>query len=214
MSDRATIQRLCVALLCGVGLPVAALLCSPSAHAKWGSDQPCVGPTGLTLEQQYGYSIAVVTPKCNQIQAGKRWGASATWIVDTRFEKMPQGFTTDYGTPLDDLRSKMTTIEYVVDGGSPYGYNKAFSNDAKLWVGELPDAPGLPAINTVSLGPLDPLPVGPHSIAVYWTFDKQHCDGFTASQGASCLPAGRTLVKQINFTVVDPYGGKAPDRLG
>ena len=43
---------------------------------------------------------------------------------------------------------------------------------------------------------------GQHSVAVYWTFTAPHCDGFTASQGTSCLPAGKTLVKQISFTVV------------
>jgi hypothetical protein len=54
--------------------------------------------------------------------------------------------------------------------------------------GELPSAPGFPAVNTVSLGSLAPLPLGTHTVDVSWNLSALHCDGFTADPGASCLP--------------------------
>jgi hypothetical protein len=158
----------------------------------------------MTLKQQYGYSVAIVTPSCTQLRAGERWAPSVPWEMDSRFEQMPSGFKTDYATPVDDLRGKLQSIEVVVDPGSAYQTNRAFPADNKIWQGELPDAPGLPAVDSANLGSLDPLPVGQHSVAVYWNFTAPHCDGFTASQGTSCLPAGSTLVKQMSFTVARP----------
>lgn len=202
MSLRPRIHGLWQALL-PVALLMAGLVLSPSAAAKLGSGEPCVASNGLTLKQQYGYSVAIITPNCNQVRAGERWAPSVPWIVDTRFEQMPSGFKTDYSTPLDDLRGKFQSIDVIVDAGSPYQSNRSFPADNKMWVGELPDTAGLPAVDSSNLGALAPLPVGQHSVAVYWNFAAQHCDGFTAGQ-SSCLPAGKTLVKQISFNVVAP----------
>ena len=114
-----------------------------------GSGEPCVASNGLTLKQQYGYSVAIITPNCNQVRAGERWAPSVPWIVDTRFEQMPSGFKTDYSTPLDDLRGKFQSIDVIVDAGSPYQSNRSFPADNKMWVGELPDTAGLPAVDSV-----------------------------------------------------------------
>ena len=81
--------------------------------------------------------------------------------MNTRFEQVPSGFITDWATPLDDFRGKLDKVEYVVDAGSPYQDNRSFAGDNKLWVGQLPDAAGLPAVNTGNLGSLDPLQVEP-----------------------------------------------------
>ncbi len=204
MFRRASTNRLSAALLSTVVLSAVGLISSPSAVARWGGNEPCVAPNGMTLKQQYGYSVAVIASGCTQIPAGERWGASVPWIMDARFEQMPSGFATDRSTPIDDFRGKLQSIEYVVDPGSPYRSNRSFPGEDKLWVGQLPDAAGLPAINTVSLGSLDPLPVGQHTAEVYWNLKAPHCDGFTADQGTSCLPAGKTLVKRIAFKVVAP----------
>lgn len=58
MSERAHI-RLWSSLVATVGLSIAILAVSPSAAAKWAPAEPCVSPSGLTLKQQYGYSVAV-----------------------------------------------------------------------------------------------------------------------------------------------------------
>jgi len=205
MSQRTSMRSRWLALLLPLAAVIAALSLCPIAAAKWGSSEPCVEPNGMTLKQQYGYSVAIVTPACTQIPAGQRWAPSVPWDMDTRFEQMPAGFHTDYGTPIDDLRGKLQSIDVVVDPGSAYQTNRSYPADNKIWEGELPDAPGLPAVDTANLEALDPLPIGQHSVAVYWNLIAPHCDGFTASQSASCLPAGRTLVKQISFSVVDPH---------
>jgi len=162
----------------------------------------------MTLKQQYGYSVAVITSNCTEVPTGQRWAASVPWVLDSRFEQKPSGFATDFGTPLDDFRAKLASIEYLVDAGSAYQSNRSFPGDNSLWVGQLPTAPGLPAVNTVSLGSLDPLPVGTHTVDVSWKFSAPHCDGFTSDQGSSCLPQGETLVKRITFKVVDPQAVK------
>jgi hypothetical protein len=162
----------------------------------------------MTLKQQYGYSVAVITSNCTEVPAGQRWAASVPWVMDSRFEQKPSGFATDFGTPLDDFRAKLASIEYLVDAGSAYQSNRSFPGDNNLWVGQLPTAPGLPAVNTVTLGALDPLPVGTHTVDVSWKLSAPHCDGFTSDQGSSCLPQGDTLVKRITFKVVDPQAVK------
>jgi hypothetical protein len=211
MSHRAKVRLLWAALLSAVVLSSTAVILSPSAAAKWAGDEPCVSSSGMTLKQQYGYSVAVVTSDCTEVPAGQRWAASVPWIMDSRFEQQPSGFSTDRSTPLDDFRGKLKSVEYVVDAGSAYQSNRSFPGDNKIWTGQLPSAPGVPAINTVGLGSLDPLPVGTHTVDVSWNLSAPHCDGFTADQGTSCLPQGKTLVKRITFKVVDPYLDKGAE---
>ncbi len=205
MSHRANARRLWPALLSMLILCSAALTLSPTAAAKWAGTEPCVSANGMTLKQQYGYSVAVITSGCTEVPVGQKWAASVPWVMDSRFEQRPSGFATDYATPLDDFRGKLKSIDYVVDAGSAYQSNRSFPGDNKIWTGQLPTAPGLPAINTVGLGSLDPLPMGTHTVDVSWNLSAPHCDGFSADQGTSCLPAGKTLVKRITFTVVDPH---------
>ena len=205
VSHHASIRRAVAALVSAFGVIVAALVMSPQAAAKWAAAEPCVSPSGLTLKQQYGYSVAVVSSSCTEIPVGQRWAVSIPWIVASSYEQKPSGFATDYATPLDDIRGKLKSIEYTVDAGSAHQANRSFPGDNKIWTGQLPSAPGQQAINTVSLGSLDPLPVGTHTAEVSWNFAGPHCDGFSADQGTSCLPAGETLVKRVSFTVVDPH---------
>jgi hypothetical protein len=204
MSFGAKIRWWWLALLSAVLFSATAVMLSPTASAKWSGTEPCVSASGMTLKQQYGYSAAVITSNCTEVPAGQKWAASVPWVVHSRFDQKPSGFTTDHGTPVDDFRKNLAGIEYVVDAGSAYQSNRSFPGDNNLWVGELPTAPGLPAINTVSLGSLDPLPLGTHTVDVSWKLTAPHCDGFTADQGSSCLPQGETLVKRITFKVVDP----------
>lgn len=211
MSHCANAHRLWPALLSTLILVTAALILSPAAAAKWAGAEPCVSSNGMPLKQQYGYSVAVITSDCTQVPVGQKWAASVPWVMDSRFEQRPSGFTTDYSTPLDDFRGKLKSIDYVVDGGSAYQSNRSFPGDNEIWTGQLATAPGLPAIDTVGLGSLDPLSIGTHTVDVSWNLSAPHCDGFSADQGTSCLPQGKTLVKRITFKVVDPYA-KAGDQ--
>ncbi|OBK74202.1 hypothetical protein [Mycobacterium sp. 1274761.0] len=203
MSHRAISHALWTALPTAA-LIAAGLVASPPAAAKWPPAEPCVS-NGRTLKQQYGYSVAVLTPACSQLPVGEAWAVSIPWTMANSYEQKPPGFETVYATPLDNFRAALQSIEYVVDAGSAYQTNHAFPGDNKIWTGQLPSAPGVQAINTVGLGSLAPLPVGSHTVDVSWNLRAPHCDGFTADQGTSCLPQGETVVKHIAFTVVDPH---------
>src|SRR3954465_6506411 len=54
------------ALSATIAVFAAALAFSPAAAAKWAGAEPCMSPNGLTLEQRYSYSFAIVTPECNE----------------------------------------------------------------------------------------------------------------------------------------------------
>src|ERR1700709_2522460 len=110
MSHRAKIRWLWPALLSAVVLASASVIVSPSAAAKWAGDEPCVSASGMTLKQQYGYSAAVVTSDCTQVPVGEKWAASVPWIMDSRFEQRPSGFSTDFSTPIDDFRAKLKSV--------------------------------------------------------------------------------------------------------
>ena len=195
-------HRLRPAVVSAVVLTWAALILSPSAAAKFGSDEPCAAPNGVTLHLVYRVPVQILTSACNRLPAGDRWSVSVPWIVNTSFERVPPGFATSWATPLDDFRGEFQAIRYVSDPGSPYELTHSFGSSTKLWVGELAEAPGLPAVNTVAVADLDPLPIGRHVVDVYWTFSAPHCDGFAANSGANCLPAGETRVKRVTFDVV------------
>lgn len=194
---------LCPALVSAVVLFSVVLICSPSAVAKFDGYEPCVASNGLTLKLLYRVPASIITPVCNQVRSGERWSPSVPWIMNTSFDRVPQGFATNWGTPLDDFRGKLKAVQYVVDPGSSRSFNLLFPTDG-LWVGELSEAAGLPAVNSVGIGLLNPLPIGQHAVDVYWDFDAQHCDGFATNPAASCLPAGETLVRHVTFNVVAP----------
>ena len=113
---------------------------------------------------------------------------------------------------MDDLRGKLKSIDVVVDAGSAYQSNRSYPGDNKIWAGEHQDGPGLPAFNSSTLGSLDPLPLGQHTVAVYWNFSAPHCDGFTTSQGDELPARWQDMVKQLSFKVVDPYADEPADQ--
>lgn len=113
MSQRANARRLWPALLSMLILCSAALTLSPTVAAKWAGAEPCVSSNGVPLKQQYGYSVAVITSDCTEVPVGQKWAASAPWVMDSRFELRPSGFTTDYATPLDDFRGNFKSIDYA-----------------------------------------------------------------------------------------------------
>jgi hypothetical protein len=62
-----------------------------------------------------------------------------------------------------------------------------FQNVGSLFVGTFN---GFPRVSPVTLGTLNPLPVGEHTVEVYWKFSEMHCDGFGTVISENCVPAG------------------------
>jgi hypothetical protein len=126
--------------------------------------------------------------------------------MNTRFETVPPGFSTDSATPLDDLRSKLRSVTYRVDPDfEALAYERSFPVGNRLWTGHLPEAPGQPAgllaVNTLNVALLDPLSAGRHDVEIYWNLVAPFCDGLADYEAANCLPAGQTLIRRMRFYV-------------
>jgi hypothetical protein len=183
-----------------------ALVLSPAATSMVGDTEPCIASNGQNLNSAYGISSPIVSPDCNHIRAGRRWSPSAPLVMNTSFDTVPAGFSTDSARPLDDLRSKLMSVTYRVDPDvEPLAYERSYPVGNRLWTGQLPEAPGqragLPAANTLNVAMLDPLPAGRHYVEVYWNLSAPFCDGLAANETANCLPAGETLVRRMHFYV-------------
>jgi hypothetical protein len=184
-----------------------AFVLSPTAASMVGDTEPCVASNGQTLDSTYGTSGAIISPDCNRIRPGERWSPSAPLVMNTSFEAVPPGFSTDAATPLGDLRNKLKSVTYRVDPDvEPLAYERSFAVGNRLWAGHLPEAPGQPAglfaVNTLNVALLDPLPAGRHYVEVYWNLVAPYCDGLADNAAANCLPAGQTLIRRMHFYVV------------
>jgi hypothetical protein len=165
--------------------------------------EPCIRHDGVNLNELYGISDRIITRSCTQAYAGERWVQPAVWIVNTSFEAVPAEFVPTGATPLEDFVAKLAAVKYVVDAGTKHERTYVIPSGDRLWIGELD---GFPAANTVTLGSLNPLSVGSHTVAVYWIFDGMHCDGFVANAVENCFPAGETFYTATAFDVAPRSG--------
>ena len=97
--------------------------------------------------------------------------------------------------PLDDFVSKLSAVEFVIDGGTHKERRYVFDAsgivrtdiDAEQLEPDLWDAP-YPMASV--LARLLPLSVGGHFVEAFVVLSAEHCDGFTTNPDLSCLPAG------------------------
>jgi hypothetical protein len=171
---------------------------SPGASAKPKGDH-CVSPNGVDLNEVYGVPGPIVAPFCTEIDGHARWTVTALWVVAHEFESVPAEFVPAGDTPLDDFVAKFAGVRYVVDAFSSHPKSFTFTNVDDLFAD---DVLGNPVANTITLGTLNPLPKGEHTVALYWTMSALHCDGFEANVQDNCLPAGESLFEAFAFEVV------------
>jgi hypothetical protein len=74
-----------------------------------------------------------------------------------------------------------------------------FRNVSSLFIGTFA---GRPRVSPVTLGTLQPLPVGEHTVEVYWEFSAMHCDGLGTVLDKNCIPAGESKRDTLTFKVV------------
>jgi hypothetical protein len=175
-------------------------------HGVAGRDDRCpVDPPIGDLNSFYGVSWHIVTPSgvCGAVAPGEFWTPSVLWTVNATFEETPPGFVPAGPTPLADFVAKFVAVKYVVDPGTRQARTYQFGKEkgAGLWTGQFF---GSPAANTVTLGPLRPLPPGPHVVEVSFVLSAMHCDGLGTDPDLQCLPAGETLLGSIPFDVKAP----------
>ncbi len=161
----------------------------------------CTTPTGVDLNQFYGISEQIVAFFCTQVDVGEFWTPTVLWIMDFGFTAVPAGFVPAGATPLDDFLAKFVAVKYVVDPGTPQARTYVYQKSSKLWTGI---AGGLPAVNTLTLSRLQPLPPGQHVVEVYWVLSGLHCDGLAADLANNCIPAGETLFARTTLQVTAP----------
>jgi hypothetical protein len=130
----------------------------------------------------------------------------------------PAGYRPDRQAPMQDFLSKVARARYVVsrDGRAEITRvveRRRLLDHAKLGeFGDLFVAPDSGSGVTVhgaapewtTLEPFSSrgLGLGEHTIEIYWTLTRQHCDGFGTDAASNCLPAGESLVTSTAFNVV------------
>lgn len=142
---------------------------------------------------------------CPSIAAKSEWRTSGFWFTNTAYDVVPPGYVPAAPTPREDFIAKFTAVKVVVDAGSKkpktFTFTPAAALRADLTYGDyIGFGFDIPLIWTIPK--VGPLPVGDHTVQVFWTFSAQHCDGFGDDPALDCLPAGDTLMRQFSFAVV------------
>jgi len=132
----------------------------------------------------------------------------------------PNGYRPDHPAPMDDFLSKISRARYVVSRDGRVEITKTVTRrellaHAKLGTfGDLfvsPDTTLTPGVTIYGAAPewttLEPfssrrLGTGQHTIDIYWTLTKMHCDGFAPDITNDCFAAGETLSTSTVFNVV------------
>jgi hypothetical protein len=175
-------------------------LTSHPAQASHPVENHCIAPaTGVDLNDLFGITKQIVTPFCNQVDAGEQWTAAGpAWFMNTSFDLVPAGFAPAGETPLEDFLAKFVAIKYVIDPGTLQERTFVYPVSDDLWMGT---NAGFPAVWPGTLSKLPPLSIGEHVVVVYWVFNAMHCDGFGDVIELYCLGPGEVEYTGASFEV-------------
>ena len=168
----------------------------------------CVNASGVDLNDLYGLSEQIRIIDCRVISAGEHWIRPIWWITNFAADSVyPTGYFPAKTAPVDDFVSKLTSIEFVIDGGTHherrYSVDPRGIVDTDIDAEQLePGAWGAPYPMASILARLRPLSIGAHFLEAFIVLSDAHCDGFTTNPEFSCLPAGETqfIVHPVVFT--------------
>jgi hypothetical protein len=160
-----------LSLIAAIGIPAGV------AAAK-GVDHCLVGDTDLNV--LYGVAEPVVWYPCPNVDVGTRFRANEVWGMAPTFGDLPPGFVPGGATPLDDFLAKVTSLTWVVDGGTRLEQRFTFTNMGDLFTHA--DADGS-FVSGATLGTLPPLKGGKHVLQAVWSFRATHCDGMGGCVG-------------------------------
>jgi hypothetical protein len=173
-------------------------------------------------------NIQRLNPPCLTVTRGGTFYRAHGWfaqlppgtVVDgeTIRTVYPEGYRPDHPAPMADFLSKIKQTRYVVSRDGDVVLARTLGRRALLRQSKLgrfgdlfvaPDSSSGVVVHGASpewtaLAPLSSrhLSVGQYRIEVYWTFTKQHCDGFTQDAVASCVSPGESLATATTFDVV------------
>jgi hypothetical protein len=176
----------------------ALVVAGPAAPAEAKSRfTPCI-VNGTNVQEKYGLSVSVVTPDCNQIQAGS-WTTGIGWYSAKTWQAIPAGYHPEGATPIEDFVAHFGSMKLVIDGGTSKAFTVEWSKASDLWRGSDAD---WDYANTITLGTVRKLPLGSHTVARSLVLTALTCDGTSADPSLSCVPAGETYVDTLSFTVI------------
>lgn len=192
---------------CHVG-PVDFAVTRHHPNGLWNHDpHHCVNAAYVDLNQLFGITDQLTCQ--GRIDAGKVWRPTTYWTLNAAYDDAPPGFVPAGATPLADLVSKLKSVQVVVDPGTPRARTSTYLPKSVLHTNVTydqfdPEA-GYPPIYPVATSiprVFYPLKAGVHRYEVSWILRAKHCDGFSADEASSCLPAGKTSfgVQQLEVT--------------
>jgi len=158
----------------------------------------CVNAFEVDLNDLYGVSEQIRMFDCRVISAGEHWIRPIWWITNFEVGSVyPVGYVPAQAAPLDDFVSKLTAVEFVIDGGThrkrTYIFDASGIVRTDIDAEQVePGAWGAPYPMASILARLRPLSVGEHIVEAFVILSAAHCDGFTTDPDFSCLPAGAT----------------------
>jgi hypothetical protein len=171
----------------------------------------CLSPEGVDVNELLGVSehLVVGGNGCGPVRTGEFYvplGGSC-WNTNTSWEVMPDDYTPAAATPVEDFLSKLLSITYVVEPGTPSARSYRFRAQDVVAVGNVRDVlpisgPDQPSV--CFLAKLPPLPAGVHTYDAFVEMSARSCDGLGVSESINCLPAGTTRLGSCRFTVATP----------
>jgi hypothetical protein len=164
----------------------------------------CLAPGG-DANQTLGVSEQIVgAPGCSVVNSGEFYVPLNYWFTNFSFAVVPDGFTSEHDTPMEDFLAKVVSIRFVVDADTHKERTFVFAagDIVKLDTFDefLPWFPPFPVVHF--LAKLPPLPPGDHSVQTFWTVSSLHCDGFGTAYRTNCFPPRETEYSRIRFAVV------------
>jgi len=180
-----------------------------SARAGGSGDHHCVSPEGVDANELLGISQQIFQPDaCNVVLAGDSYvplGFPGFWWVNTFWETVPADYTPSAPTPIEDFRSKVRSVTFVVDPGTKHERSYRFAAqdvmDVRTFHDFFPESgPDWPT--ALFLAELPPLPPGNHHLGTLIEMTARHCDGLGSDTATNCLSAGTTRLTVCPFTVV------------
>jgi hypothetical protein len=192
-----------------------------------GSHARCLSDNGTDVARYFGLGGDAIwlnlqgqQPACLTVRQGT-FARTHGWIAQEGAKAVyPADYTPDRREPMADFLSKLTEARYVISRDGVVEVERvvrgrALRSHATLGrFGDLFVAPDTTLVPGVAIGPDAPewtthelfdarrLPLGDHTIEIYWTLSDRHCDGFAPDPAIDCVPAGESLSTSTDFTVV------------
>ncbi len=191
-----------------------ALAVFPASAAQPTRDNNCVHPSsGVSLNELFGVPEQFVNRICEGLTAGEHWRPTLSYFgADASDAVYPQGYVPLHANPVDDILAKVT-VKVVIDGGTSQQKTYTFSptdEDAFRTDVRIHDLnPAFPDIPSFFIIPrMAPLSLGHHTYEFIWVQSAPHCDGLSADEAVSCLPAGEfsVSVAPADVSIPEPVG--------